>query len=325
MSGESISPLGNIGLGGGGMFSSYDPAMMAMNGYGSGLGTYGGYGMGMMGMQAPIITPFSPEYVEAQTAAIRKMYETQHQIEAQRLQQATDMHALTQQAEVNNLSAHDNAFFQKAMLDGYVQKGIREIYDAVREGNTDYVIRKYFELKNGILTNYSEYFNTAQGQKNTRENLDRLIQLLYTKIAAGYDPANPAPDLKNDIKLYGESALRNGFNTAFLGNHGHNNTNAEETLNQMFGTDINDIGSKERARMVGRFGASATELALAPVAGGTVTAAVGGVGYGVAKGLAALCGKADKVKFNGKAGVIATLIGAAIGLGADIWWQMGRA
>ena len=324
MSGESISPLGNIGLSGGGMYSSYDPAMMAMmSGYNSGgLGSYGGYGMGM-GMN-PMMGMYSPELMNQQIEMMKKMYDVQHQIETQRLQQATDMHALTQQAEVFNLSAHDNAFFQKAMLDGYVQKGIREIYDGIREV-IDYVVQKYYELKNGILTNYSEYFNTAQGQKNTRENLDRLIQLLYTKIAAGYDPSSPAPDLKNDIKLYGESALRHGFNVAFLGNHGHNELNAEQTLNQMFGQGINDAGSKRRAESVGNWSAKFFEGGvLAPAAGAATFATIGGIAYGISKAVAALCGDASKVKFKGKLGAILTAIGAAAGLGADIWWQATR-
>ena len=321
--GQSISPLGNIGLGGSGMYSSYDPAMMAMmSGYNSGgYGSYGNYGMGM-GMMGMMGMPDS--VINQQMEMIKKMYETQHQIETQRLQQATDMHALTQQAEVYNLSAHDNAFFQKAMLDGYVQKGIREIYDAIREGNSKYALQKFYQLKQGILVNYSDYFNTEQGQKNTRENLDRLIQLLYTKIAGGYDPKNPAPDMINDIQQYSESPVKQGFNMAFLGEHGHNDIYGDQVLNQMFGRHINDAGSKHRAQQVGALGAHITEGALATGVGAAGATAAGGVAYGLTKGIAALFGQAKRVKFSGKvAGAVAGL-GALLGLGADIWWQFTR-
>ena len=331
--GQSISPLGNIGLGSTGAYSSYDPLMMSM------MGSYGGYGMNpaaMMtggygaGMMNPMMGMYGGSFVAQQMEAMKEIYKMQEDLEKQRLEHATEMHKQQQLAEVTNLSSHDQAFFLKAMKDGYIQQGIREIYDAIRNGNQDYVVQKFYELKQGILNNpeYSEYLNDKKGGINSKENINNYIRLLYSEIAGGYTPGAPKPDLIDDIKTYGENPFWHGFNKTWLGNSGHNKLNAEEALNQMFGTGINDKGSKEKAEWLGCWGARAGETAAAGAAGFLGGATALGIAKflipeivtkhiptGVATNSFVKWG--TKFKTWGKIGLIGAII-------ADVAWQMAR-
>ena len=263
---EGISALGTYGLGSAGLYGSYDPTMMGMMGsFGSGMMNpmlMGGYGMGMgaLGMGS--------NYMDQYMELMKKYQEYAEKMEERKVEHSIEMHRKAQFAEVANLSAHDQAFFMKAVEDGDVQHGIREIHDAIRRGNMDYVTQKFFELKQEIYNKFSEYFRTSDGNINTDEKIKQYICILYSEIAGGYASSNGIkPDLKHDIEAYGETPLQHGFNKTFLNNKGHNQLNAEQALNQMFGTGINDEGSKAKAEKIGTYAARAAEIGTAGAAG----------------------------------------------------------
>lgn len=320
---QGISSIGSYGgFNPAGLYGSYyDPSMMSMM---SGYGSYGMSnpmmmsGMGMMGM-------YNPTFMAQQTDMMKQMYSAQNEIEKMQLQNATQMHAAKEQAQVYNAQVHDRAFFNTVAINGDVQKGIREIYDAIRRGDMDYVTQKYFELKQVILNKYSDHFSTSIGGLNDKENIDHYISVLYSEIAGGYNPGAPKPDLRNDILTYGETPFEHGMNTTFLGNSGHNKLGAEQCLNQIYGTNINDAGSKAHAEKIGQWAGRVKEGALA--------AGVGAVGGATALGIAKIlpfklntpfikdaAGNPGKLSGLGKWAWI-----GAIGLGLwDVLWQMSR-
>lgn len=330
--GQSISAIGNYGLGGTG-YSSYDPTMMAMM---SGYGSYGmmnpammsSYGMGMNPMMSGLGGMYGGSFMNQQLEMLKEYYKFQEELEKFKLEHATEMHKTQQMAEVANLSAHDQAFFLKAMEDGYVQQGIREIYDNIRSGNQDYVVKKFYELKQGIATKFSDYFNTADGAKNSRENINNLIRLLYAEIGGGFTADGTKPDLINDIKSYGENPWQHGFNKTYLGNKGHNKLNAEEALNQMFGTGINDTGSKAKAEKIGSWCARGAEVATAGVTGLAAGAAALGLtkfftpGF-ITKHVPEAISGNSLVKWGTKYGTWAKGAGLAA-MGLDALWQLCR-
>ena len=283
MTTEGISSIGSYGgLNTSGMYGSYyDPSMIAaMGGYGSygmsnpmmsGIGMAGGLGM-MGGM-------YNPAFMGQYTDMMKQMYSAQNEIQKLNLQNATDMHAAKEQAQVYNAQIHDKAFFETVAVNGDVQNCIREIYSAIREGKMDYVAQKYFELKQVLLNKRRDYFDTSLGGINDKENIDHIISTLYSEIAAGYNPGGGKPDLREDILSYGESPFQHGFNQTFMGNSGHNRLTAEECLNQIYGTPINDAGSKAKAHKIGSISGSVTEVAAAGAAG----AAVGATALGLTK------------------------------------------
>lgn len=328
---QSISPIGNFGLGSSGAYSSYDPSMMMsmMSGYGVMnpiLGTFGGMGGGV-----PYMNPMmggGANYYTQYMEAMKSIYKQQEEIEKQRLQSATEMHAMKEMAEYYNLSAHDQAFFSKAMLDGYIQQGIREMYDGIRKGNMDYVVQKFYELKQGILNKYSDHFASAEGGINSKENINNYIRILYSEIAGAYTPGAPKPDLINDIQAYGETPFWHGFNKTWLGNKGHNQLNAEEALNQMFGTGINDAGSKAKAEQIGGYVSRAGEVAAAGVAGSVAGATALGVTKlftpsFITKAIPDAITTNGLVKWSTKFGTWAKAGALALAVG-DILWQMAR-
>ena len=119
-----------------------------------------------------------------------------------------------------------------------------------------------------------------------------------------------------DIKTYGENALQHGWNKTFLGNSSHNKLNAEEALNQMFGTAINDAGSKEKAEMIGSGAAWVGEALGAGAVGTAAGLSFAGLGkIFTPKSWA----KTLEFKF-GRWGKIGALAAAA----GDVIWQMSR-
>jgi len=296
--------------------SYYDPTMMAM------MGGYGSYGMsnpmlmgglGMMGM-------YNPTFMAQQTEMMKQMYSAQNEIQKMQLQNTTDLHAAKEQAQVYNTQIHDRAFFETVAVNGDVQNGIREIYDAIRRGDMDNVAQKYFELKQVILNKYSDHYRNSLGGVNDKENINHLISTLYSEIAGGYDPSNPVkPDLREDILRYGENAFQHGMNTTFLGNSGHNRLNAEECLNQIYGTNINDAGSKEKVEKIGRGVGRAKEFGIATAAGATAGATLLGLGKILPFGMSSPFRSGGRLAGVGKWAWVGAI---AAGIG-DALWQMG--
>ena len=281
MAGEGISPIGNYGLGSSGAYSSFDPSMMMNYSMNPMMSMMSGYGMGMMNPLMMGMGGVSGEnYIEQMKnmySAYNKMIEEQ---EERRLQHGIEMHRRKELASVENLSAHDQKFFMEAMEDGFIQQGIREIYDGIREGNLGYVNNKFYELKQEILNKYSDHFKNPDGSINSKENINDYIRRLYAKIAGGYNPGAPAPDMITDIKSYGESEFKHGLLSKIFPNSGHNTLTAEQALHQMFGRNVNDKGSKKKMHQAGELTGSALQVAGAGIAGGTAGAlALGAVKF----------------------------------------------
>ena len=325
---DGISAIGTYGLGSAGLYGSYDPTMMSMMGSNFGMMNpmlMSGYGMGGGTVGVGGYENLMNQYMEMQ----KRYNEYAEKMEERKVEHGIQMHKKAQLAEVANLSAHDQAFFLKAVEDGEVQRGIREIHDNIRKGNIDYVVQKFFELKQEIYNKFSDYFQSSEGGINTDERVKQYICILYSEIAGGYASSNGIkPDLIHDIEKYGETPFQHGMNSAFLNNKGHNKLNAEQALHQMFGTGVNDAGSKKKAEMLGEYAGRAKEAALAGVLG----TAGGFTALGLAKFFTpdfvtkripdAIATNnfskwATKYKTWGK--------GAGLGLMAlDILWQMGR-
>lgn len=309
--GLSIGSYG--GLGSTGLYGSYyDPSMMAM------MGGYGSYGMmnplmmSGMGMAGGM---YNPSFMSNYTEMMKNMYSAQNEIQKMQLQNQVDMHSELQQAQVRNNAAHNEAFFKTIMEDGYVKNAVREIYDAVHSSNMDAVAIKYQELKQMILNKYSDHFKNSIGGQNDKESLDDYISTMYAEIGGGLNPNGGKPDLRTDIKTYGENPFEHGANTTFMGNSGHNRLTAEQCLNQIYGTPINDKGSKEHAEMFGRGAGRLKEFGVASGAG-----AVAGLGiWGL--GRIAPINKVSNL-FKGRAKLLGWC-GAAAGAVLDILWQNG--
>ena len=313
---ELLSSIGSYGgLGSTGLYGSYyDPSMIAM------MGGYGSYGMtnpmmmsgmGMMGGM------YNPTFMSNYTDMMKNMYSAQNEIQKLQLQNQVEMHAAKEQAQVQNGAAHNEAFFKMIMEDGYAKNAIREIYDAVHNSNMDAVAKKYFELKQMILNKYNDYFTSSIGGQNDRENIDQYISTMYSEIGGGLNPAGGKPDLRTDIKTYGESPFEHGINTTFMGNSGHNKLTAEECLNQIYGTPINDAGCKAHAERWGERTGRVKEFGVYAGAG-----AVAGLGLWGLGRVAPI--KAVSNLFKGKAKAFGWIGAAATGL-YDIFWQYSRA
>lgn len=310
-----LSSIGSYGgLGSAGLYGSYyDPSMMAMmNGYGS-------YGMSnpmMLGGMGMMSGMYNPTFMSNYTEMMKNMYSAQNEIQKLQLQNQVDMHSAKEQAQVQNNIAHNKAFFETIMEDGYAKNAVREMYDAVHNSNMDAVATKYFELKQMIINKYNEYYKNSIGGQNDRENIDEYISTMYAEIGKGLNPNGEKPDLRRDIKTYGESPFEHGVNTAFMGNSGHNKLTAEECLNQIYGTPINDQGCKAQAEKWGKRTGRLKELGLYSTAG-----AVAGLGaWGLGRILPI---KMVSNLFKGKAKILGWA-GAAVAGVYDICWQLSR-
>lgn len=311
MAEEGISSIGMYGgLGSADLYGSYyNPAMMSMMGNYGGLGMnpmMGSYGMGMMGAM------YNPEYMNQYTEMMKNMYNAENEIQKMRLQNQVNMHAAKEEAQVFNHKIHNETFFNKIMEDGFVKNAVREIYDAVHDSNMDAVATKYFELKQMILNKYGDHFANSVGGQNDKENIDEYISTVYSEIGGALNPNGTKPDLRRDIKTYGENPFEHGKNSTFMGNNGHNRLTAEQCLNQIYGTPINDKGSKAHAETFGRAFGRVEEFACVAGAGAAAGAATSLIGRTI-PGI----GKAFKGFGKWTWGVAAL---ASIG---DILWQTG--
>ena len=302
--GYSISGIGGLGLDPSGAYSDYS-SMMGMSPYGMGMaGMSPMMGMGMMGM--------NPAFMGQMAQMQKMMADIQHQQEKSQLSHAENMHALIQQAEVNQLSAHDRAIFEKAMVDGDIKEGIRTLANVIRTGDQDAICEQYDKLKMSLYTKYSDYFQNADKNKNSFANVNNLIRTLYAQIVGA--GSGQLVDLEQDIKEYGESAFTHGFNKTFLGKNGHNEKYSEETINYLFGTRINDKGSKDRTQKIGGWVARGVEGAAAGLGGYLAALGLTGVGKFLIPSL--------KTSFKGLHNL--GKVGLLLGLGADVLWQMSR-
>ena len=312
ISGIGFNPLGTIGLGMSGKYSSYDAYMPSM--MGSGYATAmtnpmfatgamsGMYGAGMgMGM-------YDPRYWAS----------AQQQIEQNQVQHAGNMQKLILNNEVNGLYNSNSALINKMISDSDVQYGITRLYEKIKEGDQDGICTQFDRLKEAVLKTYKSELG-ARGDKISHEtSAVKIIEALYGQMATSLAGDGRVHSLVEDIKHYGENAFENGFMNGFK--RGHNKRYVDETLNHCFGLEINDQGSKEANRVVcnglGRAASVLQKGAYGSVAGVTLT--------GMALGLGKLVsfGKLPWLKCMGGSWKAAMTLGAIAGIVGDIFWQI---
>ena len=308
--GYGISPIGTYGLDMSGAYSSFDPYMMSMGLGGmdgltgmtgfNGLGTMSPYSMGSMGMMG--MGMYNPTFMQ-------QMMELQQNTEKSQLKHQSAMHSLLQQNQVENLSQHEKAIFESAMVDGDIKEGVRVLATAVRSGNQDAICQRYDDLKNIIYTKHGDYFRKNAGNMTSLSNVNNLIRLLYSQEIGG--ATGELVDLETDIKQYGDDPFWHGFHKAFLNKQDYHKRYAEETLRYCFGDPIDNEGGKKRIQKVGSFCGKVAEGAAGLVGGAGLGAVLGG-----------LIGAIFKHPLQGAK--IGMRLGSAAGCIGDIAWQMTR-
>lgn len=297
-----MSGLGTLGLSAGGTYSSLgDTSMMGMTGM-NGMGMMGMMGMpGMMGM-------YNPSFMG-------QMNQAYHEIEKQNLEQAGAMHNLMLQTKTNNYRANDEYLFQKSLEDADIEGTVTRLAEKVREGDADGICQIFDELKISLYKKNADYINANRDRLDPSRSLNSTIERLYAQIISVKE--GRVTNLTDDIKAYGETAFKHGFNKKFFGKKDYHEKYSEETLNYLFGTPIDNKAGKDRMESIGGGFGRVAEA-------GTAAAA----GYGAGLGLAAISkilnplgicenlGLKGTHKF-GKFGLIAALAG-------DIVWQMSR-
>ena len=307
--------LGTLGLGG--TSSYYDPTMMGMAGayspYGS-MGMMGSYspysGMGMMGM-------YNPSFM----GQMNKAYQ---QMEVDQLNHAGAMHNLMLQNKTKAYTDQDRAIFEKAMVDTGVYKGVKNLAEMVRKGNSDGICQAYDELKQTLYTKYSDYFKANANHLNPEDSVANYIERLYSEIITAEQ--GEQVDLRSDVKKYGETALEHGFWKNFHGSDYHDKT-SEQALSYMFGTPIDNKAGHERMEKYGATFEKGAELVTAAAVGAVALPTVAKAGKSVLSSVVSLGSEKGGAAisklstFNKKwawAGVAAGLIG-------DWLWQQSRA
>ena len=336
MTGESITPLGVPGS-----FTDYSSYMnQYMNPY------MMQYMNPYMMMNQYLDSTYMSDPAQYYINFKKKMAEAEHEMEASKLNHAVDMHAAKQQADVQNLSIHDKAFFEKAMLDNGIETSIKNLAIAIRDKDQDAICEEFDKIQNILITKYSYYFKTANGGKNISQKVVEHIEELF-QLKTGVD-------LRSALEANRESALEHGINkySGLLSDgRDYHKKYSDITINYMFGTRIDNKRGKDREEKLGCWIGRGIQLGKAGVAGGGLGLLAGGtlVGigkfFGIGKDIFRLPGetevkdkagnimkdaagnpimkkvKAGKfwrgLKFGGKAGLLLGLLG-------DAFWQFSN-
>ena len=233
------------GLGGLGFSGMYDPTMMSMYGGLNGLTAMNPYGGGYSGMG------FNPAFMAQQYAQV------QQQVEKSQAQHAIDMHDITTQARVQNLSAEDRAYFESIAQDAGVKRGIQDLADAIREHNKDLIKEKYDNVKMMILTKYNAYYRNNAGkiadmEVAVRDQIENLYDAVISKNSGG-----ASAGLKSDIDKYCEDSVSYGINKGLeKGLFGKQNDYHESTkhdvLNYIYHTPMDNQHGEEKKKKLGK-------------------------------------------------------------------------
>lgn len=282
-----------------------NPMAGMMGGYGgmygmNGMSPYGYGGMGMMGMMGMM----NPQYLEQIAQAQAKMAEIQQMAERQQMNNATANHQLLLDAEVQNMSAHDRAFFQKALVDGDINQGIKSLASVIRKGDSDAICEQYDKLKQNIYAKYGDLFIENGIIGDERKVLDH-IEKLYNEIIS--KQSGELVDMKEDIKRYGETSFGHGFNKAFFGSNDYHNKYTEEVADYIYGEGIDNKHGKDKMHSVGTGTGTVARYGLWGLAG-----------TGLLSGVGATISKLTKHKGGGKWGAG---IGFLAGLAGAWFWQ----
>jgi len=279
---SGISPytngLGTLGLSGFSGMYSMDPTMM----YGMG-GAYGP--MSMMGM-------YNPTFMAQMAQAQMQIGQMQQQMEKQQLLHAGNMHDTLMDVKLQNMSGEERALFESLAQDGGVKSAINNLAEVIRTGNQDEICRQYDIVKQTIITKNSNYFKNNMSSMTPEETVRGVIEGLYSKFISAQ--VQEPVTLQSDIRKYGESAFKHGFNKALWGGDDYHEKYTEQTLSYITGTKIDNLAGKDqmhkRGEKVGKF----VKYASLPAIGAAIGAFGGWKGAG---------------------------IGAAIGLAGDFLWQ----
>lgn len=304
ISGIGYSPLGNLGLGSTGSYTSYDmymPSMMGMN-----------YGMGMNGSVFGMGGLYN-----AYPAYMTQMAQAQQNIESSQLNHAGNMQAQVLTNQVNGYQNSDTAIIQSMLVNSDVQHGITLLHQKINEGDMDGACAEFDKLHSYVLKTYKAEFEKNADKINPHTSATRIIDGLYQQVATTLAKDGRTHDLITDIREKGESYVTNGWNSGFK--RGHHKKTADEALNHCFGTEIDNLQSKKTAEAIsqgaGRVGSVVTKGAIASAG------AVAGTGIVLGLGKALSLGKLPWMKTMSKVWKPAAAIGLGLGMVADILWQ----
>ena len=298
-----MSGLGTLGLSAGGTYSSLgDTSTMGMTGM-NGMGMMGMMGMpGMMGM-------YNPSFMG-------QMNQAYHDIEKQNLEQAGAMHNLMLQTKTSNYRAYDEYLFQKSMEDADIEGNITRLAEKVREGDADGICQIFDRIKVSLYKKNADYIEANRDRIDPNKSLNPIIERLYADYIKAKENGR-VTSLTDDIKVYGETAFKHGFNKNFFGKKDYHEKYSEETLKYLFETPIDNKAGKDRMESIGGGLGRVAEA-------GTVAAA----GYGAGLGLAAIGKIFNPLGICKNLGLKGThnfgKLGLVAALAGDIFWQLSR-
>ena len=299
--GYSINMMPWISSGAFGSYDNYMPSMMGMGGM---------YGMGgMAGMAGMNNWMLQQQQLMQQMQAQGEKFQAQH---------ASDMHEISASNEIKARRETMYKDFQSLSLDAAMQEGINNLYRKIQEGDQKGICEEYDKLYSATLDTFKDKFD-----KNTNPTLQarRIIENMYAaQITAQYGGTH---DLRHDIEETGEGAFANGFNQAFKS--GHNKMFVDQTMDHIYGLEIDDEKSKKHSQDLGKGFGYATR-GFRDVA---VGATIGTVGYTVghfAKGLKGLFGNntMNVGKFNWKKLGRFGIYGALAATAFDVFWSLSK-
>jgi hypothetical protein len=251
ISGIGFNPLGNIGLGMTGAYSSFDaymPSMYGMNG-GINYATMNPYSM--MGMYNPLY-----------------MTQLQNQMEINQVNHASSMHKIMLDNEVRAHRETDSALMQKMLTNGHIQTQIQNLRDKVTKGDLDGVCQEFDKLKTFIYRTYEKEITANGGKGNVASSATEYIEYIYSQVVG--------TNLRDDIIAHGEGSFQNGFQGAM--NSGHSQKYTDEALNYIFNERIDNYKEQEREKTIGYAAGSVARFGKKAAIGGAVGATAWTVG-----------------------------------------------
>ena len=289
---SGISPytsgLGTVGLSGFNGMYTMDPTMM--------------YGLGGMSGMSGMMGMYNPAFMAQMSQAQLQMLQTQQEMEKQQLRHTGNMHDTLMDVKMQNMSGEERALFTSLAQDGGIKSAIGNLAEVIRTGNQDEICRQYDIVKQTIITKYSSYLKNNMSTMTPEETVRGVIEGLYSKYVSAQ--AGEAVTLQSDIRKYGESAFKHGFNKAIWGGDDYHGRYTEQTLSYITGTKIDNLSGKEKMHKRGEKVGYAVKFGSLPVVG----LIAGG-----------LIGAAKQCGWKGAA------IGTGIGLLLDgAWWALGQ-
>ena len=299
--GYPLTGLGNYGLGATSQYASYDNYMLGLNGMG-----------GMNGMNGSIFG-MNPMYGMYNPLFMGKMYA---QMEQNQLAHASNMHSNLLNNQVRATAETNRAQINTMLVDASIQRGIDNLRQKVVEGDQDGICQEFDKLKNQVYKTYGDEILARGTEESPSAAATRMIENFYGSIVSAQvgEPVN----LRTDIEKYGKGAGSTGFMQGLR--KGHHRRYVDETLYHCFGTQIDNKGSKDFSRNLGRVGGGIASFVEKGVVGLGIGSGLYALGIGITKGLAALIGQGSHIKWNNKwlGGIAAA--GAVIGMVGDVIW-----